>query len=186
MSLKRSAPNRSRKRDIVEWSGGASSTRNDYFTDGELKKLQIGFCNGLKLGREKCTLKGALQLCISEQRLNANYRKIKGLWQSRNASLHTHVRMAFCFGFTMFSFRSLKFNELLRSLPAGECTARLGGLRLWCLHHSPSLGLGLTPRSLGRSLSGNARVSIRLLVFGAFWVGAKCAQHSTFSSSQKS
>ena len=58
----------------------------------------------------------------------------------------------------MFFFRSFKFNELVRNLPEGECTARLGGLRLWCLHRSPSLGLGLTPRSLGRSLSGNARV----------------------------
>ena len=41
----------------------------------------------------------------------------------RQASLHTHVRLAFCSGFTMFFFRSFKFNELVRSLPEGECTA---------------------------------------------------------------
>ena len=29
---------------------------------------------------------------------------------------------------------------------------------MWCMRRSPSLGLGLTPRSLGRSLSGNTRV----------------------------
>ena len=28
-------------------------------------------------------------------------------------SFHKDIRMAFCFGFTMFFFRSLKFNELM-------------------------------------------------------------------------
>src|SRR3990167_9372578 len=93
-----------------------------------------------------------------KQKENHYAKQIKELRKYAKKNLHPYLRLAFCFGFTMFSFRSLKFNELVRNLPEGECTARLGGLRLWCLHRSPSLGLGLTPRSLGRSLSGNARV----------------------------
>jgi len=44
------------------------------------------------------------------------------------------------------------------------------------MHRSASLSLGFTPRSLGRSLGGNA-MTIRLFVFAAFWVGAKCGKH---------
>lgn len=52
----------------------------------------------------------------------------------------------------------------------------MSGLRLWCLHRSPSLVLGLTTRSLGRSLSGNARVSIQLLRVRRILGGGKIRQ----------
>src|SRR3989338_10944705 len=99
----------------------------------------------------------------------------------------------------MFSFRSLKFNELLRSLPAGECTARWGGLGLWCMHRSASLSLGFTA-SLARPLAhlpalagGHAgldasilcRGTIRLFVFGEIFPPTKIHTNQLVSNQQK-